>query len=259
MLRGRWVLVGSLGYPLLSLLITLIIWIAAVRIFAIRAYLLPPPDRILVELVRNHDVLMRHAFVTLYETLLGFGLAITVGIALAMLIVYSQFFGKTLYPLLVSAQTIPKTAIAPLFLVWLGFGTLPKIVIAFLIAVFPMIINTVVGMSSTDPDMIRLAHSMGASESKIFRKIRLPYALPTIMAGVKVATTLSIIGAIVGEFVGANAGIGYLLMRTLRTFNTSLTFAALFCCIAMGLLLFGMVQVAESLLIPWHVSRRRGS
>jgi NitT/TauT family transport system permease protein len=244
-------------YPLGAILMVLILWWTGVRIFKIGSYLLPSPEMVFRTLFIRRDILFRQSMFTLQETLFGFGLAVIIGVLLAIAIVYSPFFEKTVYPILVIAQSMPKTALAPLFLVWFGFGQLPKVAIAFLIAVFPVIINSVVGMSSIDPDMIRLARSMGASGYRIFWKMRLPYALPTMFAGFKVATTLAIVGAIVGEFVGADVGLGYLLMRTLRLMDTSLTFSAIFCCMALGILLFLLVQTLESLLIPWHVSKRQ--
>ncbi len=245
------------SYPLATILVTLIIWAGSVRIFNIGTYLLPSPEVVFMTLINKRALLFKQSMFTLEETLFGFGLAITIGIILAVAIEYSPLFEKTVYPLLILAQSMPKTAFAPLFLIWLGFGILPKIAIAFLIAVFPVIMNTVVGMSSIDPDMIRLARSMGASEFRIFWKIRLPYALPTMFGGIKVAATLSIIGAIVGEFVGADVGLGYLLIRTLRYMDTSLTFATILCCMTLGILLFQVVQLIESLMIPWHISKRQ--
>jgi len=244
-------------YPLGLVLVLLILWSAAVRVLDIGPYLLPSPAAIFLELVEQRAFLLEHSWATLQETLAGFGLAVMVGLALGLLIFYWPFFRKTIYPLIIASHTIPETAIAPLLLIWLGFGILPKITIAFLVAVFPIIINTVVGMSSIEPDMVRLARSMGASPFRTFWKIRLPQALPTLFAGFKVATTLAIVGAIVGEFVGSSTGLGYVLVRTISMVNTRLMFAAIFCCALMGTGLFAIVQAAENLAIPWHVSKRR--
>ncbi len=244
-------------YPLGSILVLLILWTGAVRIFNIGPYLLPSPKAIFFEFIDKRALLLQHSIATLRETLAGFFLAVTIGITLGLLIFYWPLFKKTIYPLIIASQTIPETAIAPLLLIWLGFGILPKIVIAFLVAVFPVIINTVIGMSSIESDMIRLARSMGANEFRVFWKIRMPYALPTMFAGIKVATTLAIVGAIVGEFVGSDSGLGYLLVRTISMVNTRLMFSAIICSGIMGTLLFSVVQMIESLVIPWHISKRR--
>lgn len=248
--------ISRISWPTFSVLLMLGLWDVGVRVFDIRPYLLPSPGAIIQEMIASNSTLWEHSQVTAFETLAGFALSIVVGIPLGIAIAYSPIFEKTLYPLLISSQTIPKTAIAPLFLIWLGFGLLPKIIIAFLIAVFPVIVNTVVGLKSVDSEMILLAKSMGASRFRTFWKIRLPYALPSIMGGLKIATTLAVVGAIVGEFVGANVGLGYLLVYSIGILNTRLLFAALVSASILGIVLFGIVHVAESYLIPWHVSKR---
>jgi NitT/TauT family transport system permease protein len=206
--------------------------------------------------MKQRDLLWKNSLVTLRETLGGFALAVSTGTFLGVMTVYFPLFRKMVYPLIVASQAVPETAIAPLFLIWLGFGILPKIAIAFLVALFPIVVNSVVGLTSLDPDMVRLARSMGTPGLKFFLKIQLPNALPTMLAGMKISTTLAIVGAIVGEFVGAGAGLGYVMVLTISTVNTPLLFAGLVCTAIMGMMLFLSVQFVESYLIPWHVSKR---
>jgi len=162
-----------------------------------------------------------------------------------------------LYPLLVASQTVPKVAIAALFIVWLGFGFLPKIIIAFLVAFFPIVISTVVGLKSTPVEMLHRGRIVGFSSWQMFRKISFPRGLPEIFAGLKVAMTLAVVGAIVGEFVGASEGLGYLLMFGTAQMQTPLVFAAIVFLILIGVISFALIQWCERLAIPWHVSIRR--
>ncbi len=193
---------------------------------------------------------------TLCEILWGFGLATAVGIPLAVVIVVSPGLERALYPLLVASQSVPKIAVAPLLIFWAGLGLFPKVLVAFLIAFFPVVIDTVAGFRSVEPEVLHLARSMGASERRVFLKIRLPHAMPHIFAGLKVAVTLAVVGAIVGEFIQADRGLGYALLQANGTFNTRLAFATILVLAAIGVVLFVAVERLERLSIPWHVSQR---
>jgi NitT/TauT family transport system permease protein len=179
-----------------------------------------------------------------------------VGIAVAVVMIYSSSIEKTMYPLILFAQVIPKIAIAPLLIVWFGLGLTPKIMLAVLIAFFPVVISGVAGLRSTDPELLDLSATMGANSWKTFRKIRFPNALPHLMSGLKVAVTLAVTGAVVGEFVGATEGLGYVLVVANGNLDAPMLFADLLLMSAIGILLFIVVEVAEALLIPWHASRR---
>lgn len=243
-------------WPAATVLIALALWELAVIVFTIPEYLLPLPSDVAVELVKEANYLAPHLAITSLETVLGFLLAIVVGIVLAILIVSSPVLEATIYPLLVGSQSIPKVAIAPLLIVWTGIGLLPKVLVAFLIAFFPIVIDTVVGLRSVEPEMLQLARSMGASKLRIFWKVRFPTALPNIFAGLKVAVTLAVVGAIVGEFLQADRGLGYALLQANATINTKMSFAVVFLLSAVGIVLFMLVDVIERLTIPWHVSHR---
>ncbi len=240
-------------YPAGVLLAVLVLWEAGTRLFAVPMFLLPPPTAIAMSFVANASLLAFHAGVTLAEILLGFALSIVVGIPLALAIFLWPAFSRSILPLLVSSQAMPKVAVAPLFLVWFGFGLLPKVLIAFLIAFFPIVINTAVGLASIEPEKIYLARSMGFGASATFFKIRLPNALPAIFGGLKISITLAVVGAVVGEFVGGDAGLGYLLMVANGSMDTQLLFAGIFALTLLGVVLFLLVEVAERATVPQHM------
>jgi NitT/TauT family transport system permease protein len=242
---------------LVSLLIVLIVWDLAVRIFKIPAYLMPTPLQVVKQLVLQFPMLARESVPTLYATLGGFALSVLFGIPVSLLISYSRTLESYLYPLLVFSQSIPKVAIAPLFVVWFGFGVFPKMIVAFMIGFFPVVVSTVMGFKSVEPDLLDLARSMGAGRFKTFVKINLPSALPAIFSGLKVCITLAVVGAIVGEFVGSNSGIGYVLQKANGNFDLPLMFAALVVLSLIGMVLFAIIDVTERLMIPWHASQRR--
>jgi NitT/TauT family transport system permease protein len=242
--------------PTVSIIALLVIWEAAVDAFSVPEYLLPLPSKVAVELSHEIGYLLPHLLITALETLMGFLLAIVVGIVLAVLIVSSPLLGAAIYPLLVGSQSVPKVAIAPLLIFWTGIGVLPKILVAFLIAFFPIVIDTVAGLRSVEPEMLQLARSTGASEAKTFWKIRFPSALPSIFAGLKVGVTLAVVGALVGEFIQADRGLGYTLLQSNAMLNTKLSFAIVLMLSSLGIALFLVVDTIERLAIPWHVSRR---
>lgn len=242
-------------YPTLGVLAILAVWELIVRLFNVPIYIIPAPSAIIATIVSQYPILLQNSVATLGEILAGFGLSVAVGVPLAIAIAYSRFMERVLYPILVSSQTVPKIAVAPLFIVWFGFGTLPKVIVAFLIAFFPIVIDSVVGLRSTEPEMIYLVRSMGASGWQTFTKIRLPKALPSIFGGFKIAIALAVVGAIVGEFVGADTGLGYLLMVANGNVNTRLLFATITVLTLIGVVLFFIVEVAERLLMPWAGSR----
>ena len=175
---------------------------------------------------------------------------------MALMIAYSRTVESFVYPLLVFSQSVPKVAIAPLFVVWFGFGIIPKVIAAFLLGFFPVVVSTVVGFKSVERDMIDLARSMKASKLQIFMRISLPQALPSIFAGLKVSVTLAVVGAVVGEFVGSNSGIGYVLQIANGNFDLPLMFAALTILSLVGVILFALVDLVERFMIPWHASQR---
>ncbi|GAA3833977.1 ABC transporter permease [Sphaerisporangium flaviroseum] len=231
-------------------------WWAITATNLVQAYLVPSPGMTLGVLADKWPYMWQHTWVTTYETILGFVIAVIVGVLAAVIMVYSASVEKTLYPILLFAQVIPKIAIAPLFVVWLGFGLAPKVVVAVLIAFFPVVISMVTGLKSVDPEMLELAATMNASPLKTFVKIRFPTALPHLFSGLKVAVTLAVTGAVVGEFVGANEGLGYVILQANGNLDTPMLFAGLLLMSLIGVVLFTLVEVGERLMLPWHASRR---
>jgi NitT/TauT family transport system permease protein len=236
--------------PVLAAAALLAVWEAGADLFKVPVFLFPPPSAILAAGFENGALLLRESEVTTAEILLGYLLSIVVGIPLAFAIFQWPVFARSIYPLLVSTQAMPKVAVAPLFVVWFGFGFLPKILIAFLIAFFPTVINTVVGLSAIEQEKIFLARSMGLSRFDTFRLIRLPDALPAIFAGLKISITLAVVGAVVGEFVGGDSGLGYQLMIANGNLNTPLLFAGVTALTILGLVLYSAVELLERLAIP---------
>ncbi|NBE54556.1 ABC transporter permease [Streptomyces boluensis] len=245
--------------PVALLLACFAVWWAIAAAELVEPYLVPSPGATLDVLVDKSDYLWQHSWITTYETLLGFVIAVAVGVLAAVLMVYSATVEKTLYPILLFAQVVPKIAIAPLFVVWLGFGIAPKILIAVLIAFFPVVISMVTGLKAVDPEMLQLSSTMGARPWQTFVKIRLPASLPHLFSGLKVAVTLAVTGAVVGEFVGANEGLGYVILQANGNLDTPMLFAGLLVMSLIGVVLFVVVEIAEKLLLPWHASRRDAS
>jgi NitT/TauT family transport system permease protein len=245
-------------FPILVTAGLLIVWEVATAFFKVPTYLFPAPSQILAACRDNASLLIRESWVTTVEILLGYLLSIAIGIPLALGIFHWPVFAKSIYPLLISTQAMPKVAIAPLFVVWFGFGLLPKVLIAFLIAFFPIVINTVMGLGGIEQEKIFLARSMGLSSYRTFRLIRLPNALPSIFAGLKISITLAVVGAVVGEFVGGDAGLGYQLMIANGNLNTPLLFAGVMALTILGLVLFGVVEFLERLAMP-HRDRVSGN
>ena len=242
--------------PVLLVLGLLVLWDLTIRLFRIPPYLIPSPWSVVQQLGAEWPRLLKEGIPTTYATLGGFALSIAFGIPMALVIAYSRTVESFVYPLLVFSQSVPKIAIAPLFVVWFGFGIIPKVIAAFMLGFFPVVVSTVMGFKSVDPDMLDLARSMKSSRIETFMRISLPQALPSIFAGLKVSITLAVVGAVVGEFVGSNSGIGYLLQIANGNFDLPLMFAALTVLSAIGVVLFVAIDLVERWLIPWHASQR---
>ncbi|MFZ9624160.1 MAG: ABC transporter permease [Burkholderiaceae bacterium] len=245
-----------LTLALLSAIIVFGVWEAGARLFKVPAYLLPPPSLIFSELAQRLPRIIEHAGVTTTSMLLGYALGVVVAIPLAMALAYSRLFEATIYPAVVFLQIMPKIAIAPLFIIWFGFGMLPKVLLVFLLTFFPIVVSAVAGFKSCDPDIIELARATGASRLRMFLKVRFPSALPEIFTGLKVAAALSSTAAVVAEFVSSDAGLGYLLLTFNGELLTSMVFGTIIVLGVIGLALYYLMEFLERLLIPWHVASR---
>jgi NitT/TauT family transport system permease protein len=227
------------------------LWQICVLVLDIREYLLPSPGAVLRALTSDEIPWSRHIWVTAVEILGAFVLAGVTGVLLGLAIAWSAGMSRALTPFLVFVNTLPKVAIAPLFLMWMGYGIVPNMLIGALIGFFPVVINTAVGLTQLDDDLVDLGRVFNAPKWKVFMKIRVPNAYPYILSALKVTATAAVVGAIVGEFVASQRGLGYVIITTQSSMNTPAAFAALVWISILGLLLFGIVAGLSRLLAPW--------
>ena len=238
--------------PLVLLAVLGICWEASVHFFNIPSYMLPGPWEILQVMWQRLDLLAFHALVTLTEIALGFWLALVLGFTLAILIHSSRILERAFLPLVISSQTIPVFAIAPLLILWFGYGIGSKVVMTAIIVFFPIVINTVEGLKAADPDTLALLEILEATPGQVFFKVRIPQSLPFVFSGIKIGVAVSVIGAVIGEWVGARQGLGYLMIHANAQLQVGLVFASIFWLSILGVGLYGLVVVMERLLVPWR-------
>lgn len=238
--------------PVLILMAVLGTWEVYVYIQDIPSFILPPPSKIVVTLFEERAQLLSHSFVTLQEMLLGFALAVSVGVPLAVVMFEFPILEKAFYPYVIGSQTVPVFAIAPLLVLWFGFGIASKVMMAAIIVFFAIVLTTLDGLKSTDPDTVNLFKILRATRWQILWKVRIPTALPFIFSGAKIGISISTIGAVIGEWVGASAGLGYLMLYANSTLEVDLVFAAIFCLTFLGLGLFALMSLLELLAMPWR-------
>jgi NitT/TauT family transport system permease protein len=248
--------IGPLLLSLAGVVVFLLFWEAAVRFFQVKSYLLPPPSEVFVALFQARGRIGEHLVVTMTSMVSGFLLAIVVAIPLAMAIAGSRTFEASVYPIVIFLQILPKIAIAPLFIIWFGFGLAPKILLVFLLSFFPIVVAGVAGFKSVSPEILEFSRSTGVGWLGTFWKIRFPSAMPEIFTGLKVAAALASTAAVVAEFVAADRGLGYLLLVFNGEMLTPLVFADVLVLGVLGLVLYYAVEVAQRLIMPWHVSAR---
>jgi len=251
--KGR--LAGQVAYYLpsaIAILVLIAIWHFAVQFWDVKEYILPAPGDALSTLFDPKYRWLKNTGVTLISVIGAFCISAVLGVLLGVVVVWHPLLERTVMPLLVLFNTLPKVALAPLFVIWLGYGIVPNMLIAVTVSFFPMVINTATGLTRVDGDLIDLVRSLKGTRRQIFTKIRLPNALPYIFAGLKLNATLSVIGAIVGEFVASEAGLGALIIIGGVTLDTPAIFAALCIVSVMGLALYGVVVIAERFLVPWE-------
>jgi NitT/TauT family transport system permease protein len=240
------------SYPFLVIVVCIGIWQAVVSLTSIKGYLLPSPWHVATSIGSNGSSLLSASVVTSEESVYGFLLATVIGIPLGFLVALTKIGSRGIYPLVVGSNAVPKVAIAPLLVIWFGFGQAPKVLIAFLVAFFPIVVNTVIGVSGIEKEKLFLAETMGMGWFSTLWQIRLPQALPSIFAGLKIATSLAVIGAVVAEFVDANTGLGMILLKAGGNLETSLVFACLVFLTLIGILFFTVIVIIEQLLLPWQ-------
>lgn len=248
----------AVGYPVAATFAFMLVWTAVVWVFDFPKWFLPAPLVVLEDIISTGFRFLPDAWITIVETMLGFFLAIITGFVVAVLLIWSDTIRRSILPLLVFLQTLPKIAIAPLFIIWFGFGILPKIIMAFIICFFPIVINTSVGLASVENDMMDLIKSMAATKRQTFIKVRIPNALPYFFTSLKIAITLALIGAVVGEFVGGEAGLGYQILLANARLDAPRAFALIVILGFIGAGLFYIVSGLERIIIPWKPTGETG-
>lgn len=260
---GGWVSSGLANasfwlLPLGFIVTLLAAWEIGVRIDGTPRWFLPRPTDVASELAGSRSLIWGHTWTTLQEMLLGLGLALLLGVLLALSIASSRTVERAVYPLLVASQAVPIIALAPILLIWFGYGLTPKVIVVVLTCFFPIVVSMVGGLRAADPDAIALLRSMGASGWQVMRIVRIPTALPSLFTGLRIAAAWSVIGAIVGEWVGASSGLGYLMTRSASQFQTPRLYAAVVVAALLGIGLFTLVAVVERWALPWQRSGVKG-
>ena len=247
---------GKRGGAFLIFVLLFVAWEVAVRMTGVKEYLLPAPSKVWSEFWKRHDIVAGGAWVTTKEILAGYALAVVVSIPLALTVAYSRFMEQAVYPVIVFLQIVPKIAIAPLFIIWFGFGFTPKLLLVFLLSFFPIVVSSIAGFKSADRDVMDFARTTGAGGMRMFLKIQLPQALPHIFTGLKVGAALAATAAVVAEFVASDKGLGYLLLQYNGQLETPMVFATIVILSLIGLAVYYAVEVVERIAIPWHVSQQ---
>ncbi len=243
--------------PSLVLALGVLAWELLARSLQVPRWVLPPPSAIGQALLRDHRLLWSHLLVTLEEVALGLALAVVLAVVLAMGIVSWRLVERSVYPLVVASQAVPIVALAPLLLVWFGYGLTPKVIVVVLICYFPIAVNLVDGLRGVDAELVDLVRSFGATRWQILRIVRIPAALPAFFSGLRVAAAVSVIGALIGEWVGSSAGLGYLMIRAASQFHTDRVFAAVFVSALVSVALFWSVGILERIVVPWRSTNER--
>lgn len=237
----------------------ILLWEAVVRVFDVEPFLVPAPSRVWSAFLEIRGTLPAHIRTTAFESLYGLAWAALAGVTLAALIASVPLFRRVLYPLLVVSQTIPMVALAPLLIVWFGFGMTPKVIVVALVGFFPIVVSTADGLVRTDPDMVGLVRSMGANRWQELRHVRVPAAIPAFFAGLKIAAAYAVTGAVVGEWVGATSGLGVVVTRSQASYRVDRVFVAIAVIALLSIALFAAVQVASRLVAPWsHIDEQEG-
>ena len=241
------------GYvlPVITLGVIILLWEVLCRVFNVPLWLLPTPSAIAKRIIEFFPLLLKHSYVTFYESMLGFALAVVLAIPISIAIAYSRALQNTIYPILLVFQTVPKVAIAPIIVLWFGLGLESKIVVAFLVAFFVIVVNLTTGLLTAPPELIDIVRLLNAKKHQVFLKIRLPYAMPFFFSGLKSAITLAIVGAVIGEFVASSEGLGYIILASTPQLDTDIAFAAIIMLSIMGIALFALIHIVERATIPW--------
>jgi NitT/TauT family transport system permease protein len=240
---------------LVALALLVVAWEVLARAFKVPQFIVPLPSAVWYEFQAKWPHLPRHTWFTVAIVFASFAVSAVLGVALGIAVVFSRFLNNVFMPLILALQVVPKIAIAPLVLIWFGFGVAGKIAIALTVAFFPVLVNTISGLQSAEPEILDLARSLHASKGQIFRKILFPNALPYIFTGLKISITLSVVGGIIAEFMSGNVGLGHVMMQAQFEINTPLMFVSLAFLAVIGLLSYGLIVLLERLCVPWDVKQ----
>ncbi len=247
---------SSLGPPAIVVALFLVAWELYARASGVSPFVLPPPSRVVASLWEFRGEAFRHLVPTVVETLAGFGVSIAAAIGAAIVMDRLPIVRRALAPLMIGSQTIPIVAIAPLIVVWFGFGFAPKILVVVLVTFFPITVALLDGFASTPAEATDLMRSFGASSGQTFRKLRWPSALPALFTGLRISATYAVIAAVIAEYVGATEGLGIWMVLSQRSFRTDLVFGAILLTAVLSIALFALVVAAERAVIPWYRASR---
>lgn len=251
-IRKRLDKLANKAVPAAFLIILVLVWLIVVEQGFIQKYILPSPKDVVVTFVRILPDIKSHVLITLKEAFTGFFLAILFSVILAILMDSIKLLGKAVYPLLVVSQTVPIIALAPLFVIWFGFGPLPKIIVVVLVCFFPIVVSLLDGLNSVDPDMLNMLRSMGATRIQIFRLLKFPASMVNFFSGLRIAATYSIMGAVIGEWLGGEGGLGVYMIRVKHSFSLDKMFAVILLIVILSMLLFKAISLIQGFVMPWH-------
>jgi len=249
--RNRLIRTADATAPLLFTIALFLIWEVVCQVFKVDPFILPAPSRIIEAMVRYWQPLLRHSFVTLWTTMVGFGLAVVFGVALGLLVGWSRTIYRSLYPVMIGFNTIPKVAVVPILVIWFGIGEVPAIITAFLISFFPVVVNVATGLATMEPELEDVLRALGARKIDIMLKVGIPRTLPYLYGSLKVAITLAFVGTVVSETIAANAGLGYLMVQAGSNFQMSLVFAGLIALAIEGIAMYAVFAVIERKSTRW--------
>lgn len=256
-LSTLWVRRREFGPQLAAAFIITALWEAGVRFGNVPDFVLPAPSQVVVSLITSFPIIAHHTQITLYEAMIGFIIAVIFSFVLAFIMDSVPFIKRALYPILVISQTIPIITVAPLFVIWFGYGLLPKVIVVTLVCFFPVVVSFMGGLDSVDKEMHDLLKCMGASPMQIFRLLKLPAALPSLFSGMRISAAYSIMGAVIGEWLGAKAGLGEFMRRSMHSFAVDKTFAAIIVITVLSLMVFEVIKFSERYFMPWTKYVRR--
>lgn len=242
----------DISLPILFMAALLVIWELVINLGGIQKYIMPAPSDIALALVRDFNAMVPHIMATLYESVVGFSIAVALALILAIVMDLMPMVKKAVYPVFIVSQTVPVIALAPLFIIWFGFGALPKIIVVVIVCFFPIVISISDGLENVDKDLINHFKLMGASKLKRFFHLKLPYGIINFFSGLRIAATYSIIGAVIGEWLGGDKGLGVYMTRARSTYALDKMFAAIVVIVLMSMIIFYVIGISEKLCTPWN-------